>query len=58
MIWFNSNDITSIYRNNIEMVALYKGGHLLWEAPTGFIFTQDNYSLYTADGYVIKCKDQ
>jgi len=58
MIFFNKHDITGIHRNNIEMVALYLGDLPLWEVPTGFIFTTDQFSLHTADGFVIKCKDQ
>ena len=58
MIWFNQKDITNITRNKVEMIALYMGDLLIWEAPTGFIFTSDEHSLLTSDGYIIKCKDQ
>lgn len=58
MIWFNQKDITNITRNKVEMIALYMGDTLLWEAPTGFIFTEDGFSILTSDGYIIKCKDQ
>lgn len=58
MIWFNKKDITSIIRNGIEMLALYSGNKLVWEAPTGFIFTTDNFSMVTSDGYIVKCADQ
>lgn len=58
MIGFNNNDITGIVRNNKQMIALYIGKKLVWEIPVGYIFTSDDFSVVTNEGYIIKCKDQ
>lgn len=32
--------------------------HLFWEWISGWLFTEDGYSLKTEDDYTLKCNDQ
>lgn len=35
-----------------------RNAETIWERIVGYIFTADGYPIMTADGYMIKCKDQ
>lgn len=37
---------------------IYYQGRIIWELIIGFLFSKDEYSLQSKDGYILKAKDQ
>lgn len=54
----SKNKIIEFNYGKVPIKALYHNLNLLWKRIVGYIFTKDNYSIKTKDGFVIKCKDQ
>lgn len=55
-VYIFQNDGENIVKRTIS--AIYYKGILIYELIVGYIFTHDEFSIESADKYILKCKDQ
>lgn len=50
--------VNGMYQSGRAVLYAYEKGRLIFQLILGYIFTNDNFALFTDDGFAVKCNDQ